>query len=269
MENRMERLIEALDEWLELKINKKRIKKICKKHDLPKFLLDMYFKIQEDIYKKSHIKGETIIKNEKFDNFLYQQLIIGRVYQLNKEFLFSNLKKHLHSSYALTRQITDLYIRSLYIRLKPEYLKIIIGKSDKDKSFPNTKDMIKEIKESSLDLGKFKWTEEATRNKFIDTIYYDFCFFSELFHPTTESFARNIWVVDKINDQKIRSETKLYRGAHHNLKDKSVLFFPLENYIDLESIKRTFHQFFTYSSLILYNLEDDSIKSGFTNKTFK
>lgn len=245
-------LFDSIDQRLELRKDKKRIKKICKKYALPSFLLDMYSMIQEDIHKRAHTKDMKEGKMEDFDKKLYQTLVFGRVYELNKEILLNIPSENFHSSYALARQMTDLYIRTLYVRIKPEYLEVISGKSNK--SFPDSRQMIEAIKKSSIDLGKFKWTEEATRDKFIDTIYDDFCFFSELFHPTINSFASNVWVVDNLDNREIK-ETKLYKDAHQDLKNKSILTFPLKSPVPAELVQRIFHQFFTYSSLILYNLD--------------
>lgn len=254
LEEIVDKLYDSIDHKLELKRDKKKIIKICKKYYLPKFLLEMYFSIQEEIHKRAHTKNEKEGKTSEFDNVLYQSLVFGRVYELNKEILSSILMESFHSSYALTRQIADLYIRTLYVRIKPEYIEVISGKSNK--SFPKTNKMIEEIKTSQLDLGKFRWTAEATRERFIDGIYSDFCFFSELFHPTTESFVSNVWVTDKLGNKKgVVAETKSYKETHHDLKDKTVLLFPLKTPVHPELVKRMFHQFFTYSSLILYNLE--------------
>jgi len=248
-EEKIDNFFDKISSKKELYDWNRKIKRICKKYYVDKFHEEMYLGIQKDILEKINDKP-PIAPKEQLPQVLYQMVILGRVYELNKEFPVLIELEFFHSANAITRQMVEIYTRVLYCRHDSSYKKVLIEKLDKNFRFPNTKDMVKILKESNIEVPYIKG---ATKKEFLDKVYSDFQYFSDIFHPSPRSFASNIWVVKDDKNKEVKS-ARLYIENPSINENEMIVSFPKQSPVHPKSIKSMCHEFFIYSSLILTEL---------------
>jgi len=247
LNEKFDNFYEKLEFKSELKRRDKNLKKICRKYKINSNLEEMYLRIQknilEEINKKileKKNKKKTNTKQEKRSEYLYVDSVLKRIYELNKEFLTLILLKFYHSSNMLTRQIIEIYIQILYCRYNPNYKRVLMETPEK---FSYILDKVNQLKKANIDLP---YICVVNKEEFLDNVYSDFSFFSDKLHPSSFSFAENIWIYNKKENK-----TRLYIEKPILINGEMLIFFPKESIIPLETFRRIIDTFFTYSGLIL------------------
>lgn len=236
-----------LFERVEQNILRKGIKKLCKKHELNNLLLQMYLNLQNKVMDRVNITGEN--KEEAINEEIYfsKSLLLGRIFELNLEFVQDMMKEFYHSANALTRQMIEIYHISALLSYKNDYCKTFLGKDNKH--FPNFKEIRKILKNGSH-MPKIMG---ITKDQFFDSFEADYSVYSGLFHPKKDSFVHNLWTCEK-DCEGNWINTKPYT-KNNSTKKEIVLLFPKRTPFHPDYLRRMIHVFYTYTGFALDDLD--------------
>jgi len=245
---------------LERYIWNRPVKKICKKYRISKIYQKIFLDIRKEILKRVNDEQEKDVRGLDHAVVAFAPLITNRVYELNTEFPTLVKMEYFHSANAITRQMVDLYIRMLYCRHKPAYVKILLEKPDQP--FPRVGKMKEEIKTSKMDLPYLKdiidlsTRKPLTKEDFLEATYSDFEYFSEMYHPSSLSFALNMWVVGKSENGKKTQLAQYHIDDPEKAKEDGarMLIFAKHSFIPNWYVEKIILQFFFYSGLVLTEL---------------
>ncbi len=226
------------------------IKKLCNKYVTLKPFLEMYLKIQgetlDEIYDNKY-KASLSEKN------LLKAFLLGRMFELNLEFIGNMKKEFYHSANALTRQMIEVYAISGLLNHDLKYGEPLIDRNSLIK-IPRFKEIWK-----TLEANKIfpKFGEGIKTDHFFDSVRKDYSLFSGIFHPKQDSFDNNLWVFDLDNNY------KLVNGRPYKEKgEKSdvVILFPARTPFHFQDLEKMIHSFYQYNGFAL----DEIKKLAFT-----
>ena len=254
------KIINKIDEffdWLvfervERKTLSKGIKKLSKKHYINKIFLQMYLNIQKQLMDTISSKDKTreAIKEEIYFS---NSLLLGRIFEINLEFIHNMKKEFYHSANALTRQMIEIYHIAGLLNYDNKYCKIFLGKEDKN--LPNFKS-IRDILKKGNHIPKIKG---ISKDQFFDSIEADYSIYSGLFHPKQDSFIHNLWVSDT-DDKGNWTNTRPYIKNTPN-KNVTIFLFPKKTPFHPEYLKRMIHVFYTYTAFSLDELKKLNVEN--------
>lgn len=167
------------------------LKHICKELKVPPEGVKLYLASQKDLLKavnKENVSKE-IKKEQTMEEGCFPTVIRHRLFELHQEFLPNISTKFKHSTNGLVRQVIELYIVTLYCRIHPEFRTVIIER--KEERFENVAGKIKEIKEAHIKVSYIP--ERISTDEFLDTVHNNFKMYSNLFHPSPRSLAKDIF----------------------------------------------------------------------------
>ena len=126
-------------ERVERKILRKGIRKLCKKHLLNKLFLEMYLRIQKQVLDEVNLKEDQKGKLLDEEAYFCKSLFLGRIFEINLEFIQNMKKEFYHSANALTRQVIEIYHITALLNYNKDYRKTLLGKNNK--RWPSFKDI--------------------------------------------------------------------------------------------------------------------------------
>jgi len=254
------RILERIDEffdWLvfertERKTLSKGIKKLCKKHYINRIFLEMYLNIQKQLMDTISSKDKTR-KAIKEEIYFSNSLLLGRIFEINLEFIQNMKKEYYHSANALTRQMIEIYRIASLLNYNKEYCKTFLGKNDK--YLPNFKDIRNILKEGN----HFPKIKDITKGQFFDSVEADYSIYSGLFHPKQDSFVHNLWVYD--TDEKGNWTNPRPYNKNTSNKNITIFLFPKKTPFHPEYLKRMIHVFYTYTVFVLDELKKLNVET--------
>jgi hypothetical protein len=258
--NKISRLIKNINFSFELYFWNETIKKLYRKYHMPKNSLNVCLETRKNVLIwVNDPESKYSLESDSSPKSLFIPEIANRVFELNEEFPTLIKMRCFHSANAITRQVIDLYIRTLYCRHDPSVIKSLFVESDE--GFPRTPDMNETLKNSEIDLPYLKQVmnlsnkKQFTKKEFLDIVHSDFKYFSEKAHPTLESFAHNTWVVERDSNNKVKS-VGFYKDSQEKIKNENIDIIHFTKYSNnqKEGIQNMFRTFFFYSALILMEL---------------
>jgi len=270
---KIDNLNENAEFSFELYLWNRTIKQLCKKYHISEVFQNFFLETRKNVLTwVNRPESKYSIKLSRSSESLFIPSIANRVFELNDEFPVVVKMGFFHSADAITRQIIELYIRTLYCRYNPSYIKILFEKPNE--RFPGAGKMKEIVKNSEMNLPYLKQIisllnkKQFTREEFLDGIYSDFEYFSEMHHSSSQSFASNIWIVDRDINKKVKSvHFHIEDPEKIKNKDMGLLIFVKRSHVPIEHIEMMIRQFFFYSTLILAELSlinEKNIKSTTT-----
>jgi hypothetical protein len=233
-----------------LSLWKRRTNDICNRYKIDPIFRKMYLDVQKKFLERMSKKNveKNIAPSEQFKEHIYADAVWGRVNELMEEFLQVEDEELFHSSNAIVRYMVDMYIRMLYCRHDPSYKKVIVG--DAHKRFPPKGDMIRRLKSSNITIP---YIRTLNKNEFLDTVSREFNLFSEMFHPSQESFAGSIWAAEHDEGKKAKP-TNLYIMDDNKTSVSGVVVLTNRTH-DASEFIVLMHQFFTYCCYIVDEMD--------------
>jgi len=234
-------------ERVERKTLRKGIKKLCKKHFINKLFLEMYLRIQKQVLDEVNLEIDKKSKLSDEEAYFCKSLFLGRIFEINLEFIQDMKKEFYHSANALTRQMIEIYHITALLNHDKNYRKIFLGKDNK--RWPSFKDIRAILKKAN------HWPNirGITKDAFFNSFEADYSIYSGLFHPKKDSFIHNLWVCD--TDAKGNwTNTRPY-SANTSNKNITVFLFPKKTPFHPDYLKRMIHVFYTYTGLAFDELK--------------
>lgn len=232
-------------ERIERKIMRKGIKKLSKKYGVSHLFLQNYLNIQNQVMDTVETK-KTQKDTKDMENYFSHALLAGRIFELNLEFVQTMQKEFVHSANALTREMIEIYHISALLNYDKSYCKTFLGKDERD--FPSFKTIRQRLKDGNY----MPNVKEVTKEQFFDSFEIEYCIYSGLLHPKTDSFIHNLWVCD--NDE--NGNWKNTRPYSKNKVDQNttIFLFPKKTPFHPDYLKRMMHTFYTYTGFALDEL---------------
>ncbi len=244
------RVLNFLFTKIEIKIelfrNIQIIKNVCKKNHIRVKFKDDLITVQKELYQKvfesTQQGGHTPFNKEEA---LYHTLILSRAYQLNREMLLALKNDMYHSAIALTREMIEVFIATLYTNIvNPDYLNFLIWKKE-EKEYTRYGNLISLIKQKLIASNK------KERVRYIELILQDWQYFSSMFHPSQKSFYRSVWSLNK--NERSQYEAKFLKDDFNN-KDQEILIFLTAHFPESE-INMIVNRFYHYMRQAVINSE--------------
>ena len=152
-------------------------------------------------------------------------------------------KEFFLSASALARQVVETYILLLYCRHNEKAREDLL-KEERVKG--TTWKIVDNLKKSKI---KIPYIKEITSDKFLDSVYTLFGHFSSIFHLSGKSLSQNMWIWNAHKNQ-----TRTYIQDPELKENEKMIIFSKKSVISDEEIFELIHQFYTYSGLILEEL---------------
>jgi len=247
---RLFKVLDILDKFetkIELFYWKASIKKICKKYNIHSSNCNKYVKTQKELFETINDKQK---RSEEMVTLIYKTLILGRLYELNKEFLGLFKKEYFNSANAITRQIVEMYLKIVYCRLNPSYRKDLL-KTLKFK-FPTTFVVKEQLKKSQISFDYLNELKDY-KEEFLEDSYKDFDYLSNMIHPSPLSYASNVWVVDDLRKEGTIKPKLLVRSEIED--GKKIIIFPKKSFVHSEHLTYLVEKFYLYTALILKEMK--------------
>jgi|SRR3989344_6739035 len=211
-------------------------------------LLRSYLKSLNELKNtiNSYESGKALNKND-LNNSLVEQFIVGRLTKVNSEF-FKSLKNDMFfSMVALTRQINEMYIISLYRKISPNVNKILLG-IDKSNKMLDTQAIINKLKKSSIIPSNVNFTSFSLVD-YYNLLYEDFGVLSNIIHSKRNIFEGSALKIKDESDNLIKTE--LFSKEPYLNKGEKLIIFPHSNQSNIETSNFVVNRYFFYLHLII------------------
>jgi len=252
----MIKLLQKLESWAndkfdrwdnkkELKKWNRLIKKACKKNFIRnEMILNMYYSIQKEVLEKVNDRGqEGIYNKEQIKNTPFSTIIKQRIYDLNREFIYLINGEYHNSLFALTRQMTELYILLLYCRYKKPKIDNLLKEKRQTEAITNIVNSMKKKINTP-------YVKEVSSEKFVESALNWFYFFSNMYHISGSSLSQNMWIW---NEEK--NSTRLYVDDPNLKEGEKLLIFSKKSSVHHKEYQIIIHQFYTFTGVALTELK--------------
>lgn len=193
---------------------------------------------------------------------LYFSSIRGRLQSLSDEFVDCMLRGNHFAAIGLLRYVTDMYLRTVYVRYNPQLAKNFIDFDFVGKDFPGANRIVELLNSQKISFPYVKFPDQYTAQEFLKSRYQKFVYLSEMIHPTARSFSSNIFILRETKDGGVILPFK-----EKNIKEgDKVATLSGGSTFPLKYLRNLVQDYFWHVSAILADLDIQSVSQSARSK---